>query len=123
MTRLLVTTGMFLTSTAFPAFGQDIVEKPDLAAIARAGQASVKRFQRDSASWTTTTATPAGILCVVEFLATPSMRRSVLSVEFQGRREQFARIIQKGGVWYSDDASVTAGRTGYQACSRAIAAQ
>ncbi len=85
---------------ASPALGQEGKSSPDHAILARAGQASIKRFEKDSASWTTTTTTPTGIQFVVDVVATPTMRRSILCVEVKGRREEVARVTQKDGVWY-----------------------
>jgi hypothetical protein len=100
MTRPLATLGAFLTTLAFPILGQTVEEPPDLAALAKVGQASIKRFEKESASWTTTNLTPGGVEFKVEVLAAQTMRRMVLSAEAQGRRQEIARIIQKDGAWY-----------------------
>ncbi len=100
MTRPLWMIGIFLASPVYPIFGQTALKPPDPAALARAGQASLKRFETEAASWTTTNLAPGGVKFVVDVVATPTMRRSVLSVEVQGGRQELARITQKGGVWY-----------------------
>jgi hypothetical protein len=100
MTRLIETIGTFLISLALPiqVLGDD--KGPDPEALAKAGQASIKRFENESASWTVINHAPNGSLYVVEVAAAPKLRRWVLSVEIKGRREEFARITQKDGVWY-----------------------
>jgi hypothetical protein len=107
MTRLLWTTGICWISLALPVFGQGVAQGPDRAAIARAGKASMKRFEKEPASWTTTTLVPAGYQFVVDVIIAPGMRRSVLSVEVQGRREEIVRITQKGSVWYVNERGKT----------------
>jgi hypothetical protein len=94
------TIGIFVIFLAFPVFGQNAENKPDPVAIARAGQASIKRFQKESATWTTTTVTPGGVHFVVDVVATQLMRRLVLSIDVRGRREEIARVTQRDGVWY-----------------------
>jgi hypothetical protein len=86
---------------ASPALGQTVGAQPDLAGMARAGRASIKRFQNESASWTSTTVIPNGLEFIVEVISTPAARRLVLSAAIQGRRHELARIIQKDGVWYT----------------------
>jgi hypothetical protein len=75
--------------------------RPDPAALARLGQASVERFATESASWTTIDSLPNGAQFVVEVLKTPTMKRSIVSIEAQGRRERLVLLIEKGGLWYT----------------------
>jgi hypothetical protein len=103
MTRPVCTIGIFFTALVTPVCGQTALKPPDLAALARAGQASLKRFDKEAASWTTTNLAPGGVKFVVDVIATPTMRRSVLSVEVQNRRQELARITQKGGIWYVNE--------------------
>lgn len=86
----------------FPTLGsgQESKVAPDLAELARIGRRSLERFARDSYAWTATTPIRNGVAFVVEVTATPDMRRSVLSVEAQGRRQEFARLIHRDGAWY-----------------------
>jgi hypothetical protein len=100
LTRSLGLIVMLFASLELPAVAQNSKEIPDQAAIIRAGQASTRRFEKEASSWTTTTLSPAGFAFVVEVLTTPEVRRTVLSIEIQGRREEVARVIQKDGVWY-----------------------
>ena len=64
------------------------------------GPATMQRFQTESASWTVTTQSPAGPRFVTEVETTPEMRRIVLSIEVRGRRTEYARVIQRDGIWY-----------------------
>jgi hypothetical protein len=100
MTRPFWTIGIFCIALVFPVHAQNVEKKPDPVALASAGQASFKRFQKESASWATTTPLPGGVKVVVEVVASPLSRRWVMSFELEGRREEFARITQKEGVWY-----------------------
>ena len=102
MTRDLAFIGIFcssLASLAFPVHAQDVEKKPDAVALAAAGQASSKRFQKEAASWTSTTLA-GGVDVVVESISAPDAMRWVLSFSMQGRRDEFARITQKDGVWF-----------------------
>ena len=107
MPRLLAAIAIVLVAQGVPALGQNAGQKPDPAALARAGQESIKRFEKESASWTTTTVVRPGIGFVVEVVANLTTRRAVLSVEFQGQREELARITQKDGVWYAKQGNKT----------------
>jgi hypothetical protein len=100
MTRPPYIYGIFVLCLTVPVQGQDVKAKPDPVALAKAGRATSKRFQNEASSWTTTALTPNGIQFVVEVVARPDMRRSVLSIEAQGRREEFARVFQKDDAWY-----------------------
>ncbi len=100
MTRDLAFIGIICSALAFPVHAQDAEKKPDNAALAAAGQASMKRFQKESASWKSTTSLPGGVDVVVESVSAPNALRCVLSFEMRGRRDEFARITQKDGVWY-----------------------
>ena len=73
---------------------------PDPGALVRAGRATIERFRTESASWTVTTQSPAGPRFITEVETTPEMRRIVLSIEAQGRRVEYARVIQRDGAWY-----------------------
>jgi Tol biopolymer transport system component len=107
MTRRIWPIGICWISLALPVLGQGVPAAPDRAAMARAGRASMKRLETESASWTTTTLVPGGYQFVVEVMVAPGIRRSVLSVEVQGRREEIARITQKDNVWYVNDRGKT----------------
>ena len=100
MMRLIWTTGTVFFFLALPIHGQTGDKVPDPAALARAGRASIKRLQDEAASWTAIHRDPTGIQFVVEVVAAPNMRRWVLSVDLQGRRQELARITQKEGHWY-----------------------
>ena len=75
----------------------------------------MKRLEKEPASWTTITLVPGGYQFVVEVVIAPGMRRSVLSAEFQGRREEIARITQKDNVWYVNDRGKTGKYRPYEA--------
>lgn len=75
-------------------------EQPDPAALARAGRATLGRLETQAASWTATTHLAGGSRAVVEVVQAPGMRRSVLSIEAQGRRFEVLRIINRDGLWY-----------------------
>jgi hypothetical protein len=74
---------------------------PDLAAIVKAGQASLRRMETQSASWTATTRMARRFRGVVEVVTTPTIRRCVFSVENQGRRTELLRLIERDGYWYA----------------------
>ena len=98
--RLEWRAAILLLIPGLPARGQEGKATPDPAALVRAGRATMQRFRTQSASWTVTTESPAGARFIAEVETTPQMRQIVLSVEAQGRRAEFARVIQRDGIWY-----------------------
>ena len=94
------TPAILLFNSGWPAWGQEGKAAPDPAAMVQAGRATMQRLQTESASWTVTTESPSGARFIAEVEAMPEMRRIVLSIEVQGRRAEFARIIQRDSIWY-----------------------
>ena len=91
----------WLLSFPLIAFAQDAGDKPpDLGALAAMGRANLERLGKQAATWTTTTHLSRGARVFVEILASPTMRRTVLSLEAQGRRGEVLRIIERDGSWY-----------------------
>jgi hypothetical protein len=89
---------------ALPAAAQQAGGKgPDIAELAKAGRATLKRLESQAASWTATTRLAGGTRVVVDVVATPAMRRSVLSLEAQGRRAEVFRLITRDGAWYATE--------------------
>jgi hypothetical protein len=76
---------------------------PDRAALARAGQATIKRLEKEAASWTATTHLPGNTQVIVEVIGTPSERRTVLRIEAPGGAAELLRIIVRDGVWYATE--------------------
>jgi hypothetical protein len=86
-----------------PAWGQAAESPPDPAALARAGQETLRRLRTESASWTVQTVqneTPGGIRFIAEVESTAQARRIVLSGEREGQRAELARVIRRDGAWY-----------------------
>jgi len=78
-------------------------EEPDLEALAETGQATLEQFQRQAATWTTATRIPNGGQGVVEVVRSPTMRRSRIWIEAQGRRFEMLEIIERDGFWYAKE--------------------
>lgn len=91
---------ILLAVPALPAHGQAGKEAPDAAALIRAGRETIRRFEKESASWRVINETPSGIVFTVEVETTPEMRRIVLIAEARGQRAELARIIRRDGAWY-----------------------
>jgi len=78
--------------------------------LAKRGQASLERAQKEPSSWTATTSTSSGLRWIVDSLKTPTMRRTLLHVEIQGRRQEYARIIERDNVWYVTEDNARGGK-------------
>ena len=98
--RIEWTAAILLLIPGLPARGQAEKAAPDPAALVRSGRATLERLQTESASWTVTSESPAGPRFIAEVETTPEMRRIALSIELQGRRTEFARVIQRDSAWY-----------------------
>jgi hypothetical protein len=102
----LLRTGILCLLLTVPSMAQEANDKPpDLDAIAKAGQASLKRLERQAAAWKAITPLPDGTRAIVEMLVTPRMRRSVLFIEARGQRLEAFRIIDRDGCWYATEGS------------------
>ncbi len=100
--------GFLCLVLALPSAAQGASDKPpDLDSIATAGRASLKRLERQAAAWTATTRLPGDNRVVVEKLVTPTMRRSVLTIETKKQRSEALRIIERGGYWYATEGRKT----------------
>jgi hypothetical protein len=82
---------------------------PDKVALARAGQATIKRLEKEAASWTATTHLPGNTRVIVDVLGSPQTRRTVLRIEAPGGGAELLRIIVRDGVWYASEGR-TAGK-------------
>lgn len=103
-TTIISLCGAWLLSCPMTASAQDARDKaPDIGTLARAGHSTLARLEKQAATWTTTTQLPGGARVLVEVLAAPTMRRTVLSIEAQGRRGEVLRIIERDGSWYATE--------------------
>lgn len=89
------------------SFAQEVGKEPDLRSLAQSGRATLKRLQEQAASWTAVTRLANGAGIFVDVLATPKMRRTVLSVEVAGKRNEVLRIIDRDGIWYVTEGQKT----------------
>ena len=103
-TTIAALCGAWLVSYPLTAPALDVGERPpDLGTLARAGRSTLARLEKQAATWTTTTQLTAGARVLVEVLVSPTMRRTVLSIEAQGRRGEVLRIIERDGSWYATE--------------------
>lgn len=80
--------------------GDKSQKEPELAAIVRAGRETRARLQKQPASWTAVTRLPNDSRVVVEILATPTMRRTVVSIHAKEKKLGETLIIARDGFWY-----------------------
>jgi Tol biopolymer transport system component len=103
-TSIVALCGAWLLAHPVTASAQHAGDKPpDIGSLAGAGRATLERLGKQAATWTTTTHLPGGARVLVEVLASPTMRRTVLSIEAQGRRGEVLRIIERDGSWYATE--------------------
>jgi hypothetical protein len=103
-TTIVAFCGAWLLSCPMTTSAQDAGDRPpDIGTLAGAGRATLERLKKQAATWTTTTQLPGGARVLVEVLASPAMRRTVLSIEAQGRRSEVLRIIDRDGSWYATE--------------------
>jgi hypothetical protein len=93
-------TAVLLSILSPSVCGQANQPEPDPAALIKAGQETMRRFQAASASWTVINETPSGVQFIVAVETTPQIRRSILVGQDQGQRTELARVIERDGAWY-----------------------
>ncbi len=103
-TTVFALCGAWLLFSPVTASARDAGDKPpDIGSLSGAGRATLERLGKQPATWTATIHVPGGARFHVEVLASPAMRRTVLSVEAQGRRGEVLRIIERDGSWYATE--------------------
>ncbi len=90
-----------LLSGLTPAGAGD--QGPELGTLAIAGQATLKRLEKEAASWTAATQLAGDTRVIVDVVAAPDRRRTILSIEARGRRTEVLRVIVRDGVWYATE--------------------
>jgi hypothetical protein len=95
---------------------------PDLAALAKAGRATLERLGRQAASWAATTRLPGDTRVLVEVVTMPTMRRFVLSIEAhrhdgeevtQVEIESGTQVASRGPTWRIATPQYGMGTTAY----------
>ena len=88
---------------------------PDIGSLAGAARGSLERLRKQPASWAATTRLTNGSSIRVEVLSSPTMRRTVLTIEAQGRRNEVLRIVERDGSWYTTEGRKTGRYRPYEA--------
>jgi Tol biopolymer transport system component len=78
-------------------------KEPDLGVLAKAGQRTLDRLEKQPATWTAITQLAGNTRVIVDVVTTPSERRTRMRIEAQGERSDVLGIIMRDGLWYASE--------------------